>query len=105
MVTSDDKIRVTIELATIGEPELITSISIEHEKLDKVNKATESLQLDQYESMAKSEGFIVVDGTSGIEEQQQLVRNTVMRLVSSYKEQLLPQQQQFQRQKAQVSSK
>jgi hypothetical protein len=49
--------------------------------------------------MAKSEGFIVVDGTSGIEEQQQLVRNTVTRLVSSYKEQLLPQQQQFQRQK------
>jgi len=34
--------------------------------------------------MAKSEGFIVVDGTSGIEEQQQLVRNTVTRLVSSY---------------------
>jgi hypothetical protein len=55
--------------------------------------------------MAKSEGFIVVDGTSGIEEQQQLVRNTVTRLVSSYKEQLLPQQQQFQRQKAQISSK
>jgi len=55
--------------------------------------------------MAKSEGFIVVDGTSSIEEQQQLVRNTVTRLVSSYKKQLLPQQQQFQRQKAQISSK
>ena len=56
--------------------------------------------------MAKSEGFIVVDGTSGIEEQQQLVRNTVTGLLSSYEEQKqLLQQQQFQRQKAQVPSK
>ena len=62
--------------------------------------------IDQYESMAKSEGFIVVDGTSGIEEQQQLVRNTVTGLLSSYEEQKqLLQQQQFQRQKAQVPSK
>jgi hypothetical protein len=54
MVTSDDKIRVSIELATIGEPELITSISIEHEKLDKVNNATESLQLPSDSMMVQS---------------------------------------------------
>ncbi|MGB0025457.1 MAG: hypothetical protein WBP64_01330, partial [Nitrososphaeraceae archaeon] len=31
--------------------------------------------IDQYESMIESEGFIIIDGTSGIEEQQQIVRN------------------------------
>jgi hypothetical protein len=30
--------------------------------------------------MIKSEGFIVIDGTSGIEEQQQLVRETISKL-------------------------
>jgi hypothetical protein len=30
--------------------------------------------------MIKSEGFIVIDGTSGIEEQQQLVRKTIIKL-------------------------
>jgi dTMP kinase len=36
--------------------------------------------IEQYESMIKSEGFIVIDGTSGIEEQQQLVRETISKL-------------------------
>jgi hypothetical protein len=31
--------------------------------------------------MIKSEGFIVIDGTSGIEEQQQLVRETISKLL------------------------
>jgi dTMP kinase len=31
--------------------------------------------IDQYESMVGSEGFIIIDGTSGIEEQQQIVRD------------------------------
>jgi dTMP kinase len=34
--------------------------------------------IEQYESMAQSEGFITIDGTSGIEEQQYLVRKKVM---------------------------
>ena len=33
--------------------------------------------IEQYESMIKPEGFTIVDGTLGIEEQQQLVRETV----------------------------
>ena len=37
--------------------------------------------IEQYESMIKPEGFIVIDGTSGIEEQQQLVRNTIVKLL------------------------
>jgi dTMP kinase len=37
--------------------------------------------IEQYESMIKSEGFIVIDATSGIEEQQQLVRETISKLL------------------------
>jgi hypothetical protein len=36
---------VAIEIATIHRPELVTSISIEHEDLDKVDKALKYLQL------------------------------------------------------------
>jgi dTMP kinase len=35
----------------------------------------QSRVIDQYESMVGSEGFIIIDGTSGIEEQQQIVRD------------------------------
>ena len=38
--------------------------------------------IDQYESMVQSEGFTAIDGTSGIEEQQQLVRNRVNKILS-----------------------
>jgi hypothetical protein len=38
-------IEVAIEIATIHRPELVTSISIEHEDLDKVDKALKYLQL------------------------------------------------------------
>src|SRR6476620_2579538 len=31
--------------------------------------------IDQYESMTENEGFVIIDGTFGIEEQQQIVRN------------------------------
>jgi len=34
--------------------------------------------IEQYESMAESEGFVTIDGTSGIEEQQYLVRKKIM---------------------------
>jgi thymidylate kinase len=33
--------------------------------------------IEQYESMIEPEGFTIIDGTLGIEEQQQLVRETV----------------------------
>lgn len=36
--------------------------------------------IDQYESMIEPEGFIVIDGTNGIEDQQQLVRTTVAKV-------------------------
>ncbi|MGC2383040.1 MAG: dTMP kinase [Nitrososphaeraceae archaeon] len=39
------------------------------------NRIFQSRIIDQYESMIESEGFIIIDGTSGIEEQQQIVRN------------------------------
>ncbi len=35
----------------------------------------QSRVINQYESMIESEGFIIIDGTSGIEEQQQIVRD------------------------------
>jgi hypothetical protein len=50
--------------------------------------------------MVKSEGFVVIDGTSGIEEQQQLVRKTIMKLLPRQEEEQkqLRLQQQFERQ-------
>ena len=39
--------------------------------------------IEQYESMIKPEGFKIVDGTLGIEEQQQLVRETVRKFTFS----------------------
>ena len=52
--------------------------------------------------MVKPEGFVVIDGTSGIEEQQQLVRKTIMKLLPrqevEQKQLRLQQQQQFERQ-------
>jgi dTMP kinase len=37
--------------------------------------------IEQYEAMAQSEAFITIDGTSGIEEQQYLVRKKVTELI------------------------
>jgi dTMP kinase len=37
--------------------------------------------IEQYEKMVKSEGFIVIDGTLAIEEQQKEVRSRMMRLI------------------------
>jgi hypothetical protein len=39
-----------------------------------------------YKYQVKSEGFMVIDGTSGIGQQQQLVRQTVTKLLESYNE-------------------
>jgi dTMP kinase len=41
--------------------------------------------IEQYDSMAQSEGFTRIDGTSGIEEQQSLVRKKVMEIIPEYK--------------------
>ena len=41
----------------------------------------QSMIIDQYESMAASEGFTVIDGTLDIEEQQKLVREKVGKMV------------------------
>jgi dTMP kinase len=37
--------------------------------------------IDQYESMIQSERFLPIDGTSGIEEQQQLVRKKIAEII------------------------
>jgi dTMP kinase len=48
--------------------------------------------IEQYESMAQSEGFTTIDGTSGIEEQQYLVRKKIMETIESkYARQLIKQ--------------
>jgi len=50
--------------------------------------------IEQYESMAESEGFVTIDGTSGIEEQQYLVRKKVTELIpESRSARLLSKQQ------------
>ena len=41
--------------------------------------------IEQYESMAQSEGFVTIDGTSGIEEQQYLVRRKIMESIPECK--------------------
>jgi len=50
--------------------------------------------IEQYESMAEAEGFVTIDGTSGIEEQQYLVRKKVTELIpESRSARLLSKQQ------------
>jgi dTMP kinase len=39
--------------------------------------------VDEYELLAKSEGFTVIDGTLGIEKQQSIVRNYVLKCLNS----------------------
>src|SRR5690242_4668175 len=51
--------------------------------------------IEQYESMVKPEGFIIIDGTVGIEEQQQVVRRTIMKLLPRQLEQKQKQQASF----------
>ncbi|MFY9868106.1 MAG: hypothetical protein WAK17_00140 [Candidatus Nitrosopolaris sp.] len=41
--------------------------------------------IEQYDSMAQSEGFVTIDGTSGIEEQQYLVRKKIMETIPECK--------------------
>jgi hypothetical protein len=48
VLASGDRNGATIELAEISTPEKVTTISIEHQHLEKVNKALEYLQLTSH---------------------------------------------------------
>jgi dTMP kinase len=45
--------------------------------------------IDEYESMITPEGFTVIDGTTGIEEQQTAVREKTMQLLPKQQQQVL----------------
>jgi len=96
---------VAIERILIGRPKLKyyeagMDLNLSNDQYDSY-RIFQSRIIEQYESMVKPEGFVVIDGTSGIEEQQQLVRKTIMKLLPRQEEeqkQLRLQQQQFERQ-------
>src|ERR1041384_1293876 len=98
-------IDVAIERISVGRPKLKyyeagMDLNLSNDQYDNY-RIFQSRIIEQYESMVKSEGFVVIDGTSGIEEQQQLVRKTIMKLLPHQEEeqkQLRLQQQQFERQ-------
>jgi dTMP kinase len=77
--------RVPIERISVGRPKLKyyeagMDLDLSNDPYDSY-RIFQSRIIEQYESMIKSEGFIVIDGTSGIEEQQQLVRETISKLL------------------------
>ena len=98
-------IDVAIERILVGRPKLKyyeagMDLNLSNDQYDSY-RIFQSRIIEQYESMVKHEGFVVIDGTSGIEEQQQLVRKTIMKLLPRQDEeqkQLQLQQQQFERQ-------
>ena len=76
-----------IERIMVGRPKLKyyeagMDLDLSNDPYDSY-RIFQSRIIDQYESMVQSEGFTVIDGTSGIEEQQQLVRNRVNKILSS----------------------
>ena len=79
-------IDVAIERISVGRPKLKyyeagMDLNLSNDPYDSY-RIFQSRIIEQYESMIKSEGFIVIDGTSGIEEQQQLVRNKIIEIFS-----------------------
>ena len=75
-----------IERIMVGRPKLKyyeagMDLDLSNDPYDSY-RIFQSRIIDQYESMIQSEGFTVIDGTSAIEEQQQLVRNRVNKLLS-----------------------
>jgi len=75
-----------IERIMVGRPKLKyyeagMDLDLSNDPYDSY-RIFQSRIIDQYESMVQSEGFTVIDGTSGIEEQQQLVRNRVNKILS-----------------------
>jgi len=95
---------IAIERILVGRPKLKyyeagMDLNLSNDPYDNY-RMFQSRIIEQYEAMIKPEGLIVIDGTSGIEEQQLLVRETVMNLLPREEEQKRLQQQQIERKKA-----
>lgn len=95
---------IAIERILVGRPKLKyyeagMDLNLSNDPYDSY-RIFQSRIIEQYEAMIKPEGLIVIDGTSGIEEQQLLVRETVMNLLPREEEQKRLQQQQIERKKA-----
>jgi dTMP kinase len=76
---------VAAERILVGRPKLKyyeagMDLNLSNDQYDSY-RIFQSRIIEQYESMVKSDGFVVIDGTSGIEEQQRAVRNTIMKLL------------------------
>ena len=81
---------VAVERILVGRPKLKyyeagMDLNLSNDQYDSY-RIFQSRIIEQYESMVKSDGFVVVDGASGIEEQQQAVRNTIMKLLPDHDE-------------------
>jgi dTMP kinase len=86
-------IDVAIERILAGRPKLKyyeagMDLNLSNDPYDSY-RIFQSRIIEQYESMIKPQGFIVIDGMSSIEEQQQLVRNTIIKLFPHREEQKL----------------
>ncbi len=86
-------IDVAIERIMVARPKLKhyeagMDLNLSNDPFDSY-RIFQSRIIEQYESMIKPEGFIVIDGTSGIEEQQQLVRNAIVKLLRPIEQQKL----------------
>jgi dTMP kinase len=86
-------IDVAIERILAGRPKLKyyeagMDLNLSNDPYDSY-RIFQSRIIEQYESMIKPQGFIVIDGMSSIEEQQQLVRNTIIKLLPHREEQKL----------------
>ena len=95
-------IDVAIERIMVGRPKLKyyeagMDLNLSNDPFDSY-RIFQSRIIEQYESMIKPEGFIVIDGTSGIEEQQQLVRNKIIEIFTSIEQQKLQEPIQEQQQ-------
>ena len=95
-------IDIAIERIMVGRPKLKyyeagMDLNLSNDPFDSY-RIFQSRIIEQYESMIKPEGFIVIDGTSGIEEQQQLVRNAIVKLLTPIEQQKLQESIQQQQQ-------
>ena len=78
-------VEVAIERILAGRPKLKyyeagMDLNLSNDHFESY-RIFQSRIIEQYEAMAQSEGFITIDGTSGIEEQQYLVRKKVMEFI------------------------
>ena len=102
-------IDVAIKRIMIGRPKLKyyeagMDLNLSRDPYDSY-RIFQSRIIDQYEHMVKPQGFIVIDGTSGIEEQQKLVREKVRDLLWHHYHEYHHHQQQFERQKVMMIAK